>query len=266
MKRLLILVGVVCALCGIGCSDGPNTSTGVGGNGGTTVTTTSDGGGGTGGTGGCDPHDPSCIHYTPPDYSVAAPGELSADGLLDLGEAGIGCAPISRLSTEDGSWTRVVMTAPAGSYIAVRWIAMRGTGFAIPSTWQMSVGNLAPELDPDGVICGPGAADEFPYEVESVVVDDDAGNPAEFVVLESEVTSVNVVDGSRWVVCLRNYTDADSETEGPQPTAIIMCGQPDAGDKERDFWQDSTADGGAIHTMCSYGPNLCGGWMVTMLQ
>lgn len=34
MKRFLILVGVVCALCGIGCSDGPTTSAGSGGGGG----------------------------------------------------------------------------------------------------------------------------------------------------------------------------------------------------------------------------------------
>lgn len=269
MKRWWMWMVMLAAVLGA-CGDGETTSTGSGGGGDSTSTATA--GGGEGGTGGAectDPNDANCVPYKPdpdPKYTVEAPAPLTKKGLADFFVEGGQCSPFSRLSNEDGSWTRIVMKAPPDSVTTVRWIASRGNGLAIPPTWSLGIANLAPSLDPMQANCGPGASDVVPFEVESFIVVDEAGNPAEFAFLEADIgETVGVEDGSHWILCLRNYTDADAETVGPQPSAIVACGMPKAGNPVRDQWQDPDSLGSAIHAMCDYGPNYCAGWMATLL-
>lgn len=277
MKKSAMMMFMTAAVLGCG---GAETTTGTGGAGG--ETTAANGGGGQGGEGGCtDPHDASCIHYDPVGgagggtggtggaggeeplvYTVDPPWEVSVDGVLDAFGEGLACAPFSRLSNEDGSWTRVVMTTPGKVITKLRWIAARGTGFGVPATWTISVSNLAPGLDPAFADCGPGASAKTFEEIDSFDLVGPGGDGVEFVVLEATFDNVTLSsDGSHDIVCLKNYVDTGDGT----PTAIVGCGAPAAGSDDRDQWQDNEALGGGIHGMCSYGPNYCVAWMVTTL-
>lgn len=275
MKRWWVWMVMLAAV--LGACGGSETSTGSGGGGDATSTATTGGGdststatgeGGTGGAECTDPHDANCVNYEPdpaPEYTVDAPAPLTVEGLVTWGAKGGQCSPISPLANEDGSWTRIVMKTPPKEYTSFRWIAARGNGFAIPTSWRFGLANVAPSLDPMQAKCGPGASDIVPIEAAILEAEDEVGNPLEFVILEHSITGGQVADGSHWVVCLQNYVDADDETTGAQPSAVIACGMPDAGNVDRDQWQDPDSLGGAIHAMCDYGPNYCAGWMATLL-
>lgn len=280
MKRLTMMIAAALVL---GACDGGETI-GTGGNGDSSTTTSVGGGGqgGNGGGGGCigpsgDPHDFTCPQpaggggtggnggaggEAPPVYTVDPPWEVSVDGIIDALNEGNACAPFSRISNEDGSWTRVVATTPGKVIHKLRFVAARGAGYGIPDSWNISVSNLAVSLDPAFADCGVGATAQEVEEIGSVLMSGPGDEILEFVVLE--VTYGNVSsssDGSHDIICIQNYTDIGDGTT----TAIVGCGAPDAGSDARDQWQDNEALGGGIHGMCSYGSNYCVAWMVTTL-
>ncbi len=263
MKRSVILM-----VLALGCGGGETGTGGQGGEGGRA--TTSQGGEG----GGCtDPHDASCVPYDPtggnggggtgggepvvptsqPDYPMTASDIV--DGLIS-GE----CGPFAPGASEDGSWVRVQMRSAGGSKDTLRFATVRSPSLAAPNPRVMAWASVAKVLGPEQVNCNAYDTSYALDEVDGKSTVDASGKPVEVVIFALLVPPSDALPGDWDVACIRMDTNADGEGH---PSSVVACGE-NACQDDRDQWQDSAEDGGAIHPMGEYGPNYCRAWMVSV--
>lgn len=267
MKSLLGTL--VCALAIVAGCGGAETGTGGGGSGQATTATAGSGGGRT-----CThPKDANCIPIEPePEGGAGGEGGGSVvvptsqpvypmtaadivDGLIS-GE----CGPFAPGASEDGSWVRVQMRSAGGARSALRFAVARTPSLAAPNPRVLGWGFVAEQLGPAQVNCTTYATSYTLVEVDGESTQDASGNAVEVVIFEFVVPPSESAPGDWDVACLRMDVDADGEGH---PGNLIACGEGACLD-DRDQWQDSKEDGGAIHAMGDYGPSYCRAWMVSV--
>lgn len=234
-------------LASVGCG-GAESSTGAAGSVGSTSGSggdTASGGSSGSGSGGGGPFSPDKI-----------PTAMKANDLavgIDQGK----CIVVGPLSSEDGSWTRVAMRPFTGKYDALHWAVVTSQNYVAPDPWTMSIGVVTSSLDPADYDCEQNPTPREVLVVDEVFGEDPEGNQTSVKVLRTSFATGSQESGDVMLACIRNTADP-----GAGSTALVMCGDAGSGDPERDFWQDSADDGGAVHSMCSYGQSLCRTWMV----